>query len=106
MHWRFSFSIMGIDIYARWEGQTPDEIAAQVRAGFSTEAGGVGYLREAYHGDPYATEHLCTEAFSADMGAQISASVLRERLPQTLALAEEREQKIYRADKAQIEAVK
>ena len=37
---------MGIDIYARWRGQTLDEIAAQTRAGFSVEAGCTGYLRE------------------------------------------------------------
>ena len=30
----------------------------------STEAGGTGYLREAYHGTPYATRHLCAEAFA------------------------------------------
>ena len=58
---------MGIDIYARWRGQTLDEIAAQTRAGFSVEAGSTGYLREAYHGEPYATRHLCAEAF--DEGA-------------------------------------
>ena len=62
---------MGIDIYARWQGQTPDEITAQCRAGFSVEA-----------------------------------VLLRERLPRTLALVEERQRKIYDAGDATIEAVK
>jgi hypothetical protein len=41
----FSFKLMGIDIYACWQGQTPDEIAVQYRVGFSIEAGGIGYRR-------------------------------------------------------------
>jgi hypothetical protein len=83
-----------------------DEITAQHRVGFSSEAGGVGYLREAYHGKPYATIHLCAEAFAEDKGARIPAANLQERLPQTLALAKQRTRTIYRADGAEIEAVK
>jgi hypothetical protein len=49
---------MGIDIYARWKGQTAEEKKAQL-AGFSLEHGHVGYLREAYHGNPCATMYLC-----------------------------------------------
>ena len=45
---------MGIDIYARWNGQSSAEQQAQY-TGFSIEHGHVGYLREAYHGAPYAT---------------------------------------------------
>jgi len=97
---------MGIDIYARWQGQSPDEITAQYRAGFSVEAGGTGYLREAYHGKPYATRYLCAEAFEAQDGASTPAAVLRERLPKTLALVEERERKLYGSDMRGIEAVK
>ena len=97
---------MGIDIYARWQGQSPEELAAQLRACLSVEAGGTGYLREAYHGTPYATMHLCAEAFAADKGAQIPAAVLRERLPKTLALVEERERTLYRTQAGGIEAVK
>ena len=49
--------------------------------GMSTMAGNVGYLREAYHGGPYATKILCREAFDAENGeAEIPAAVLRERL--------------------------
>jgi 4-aminobutyrate aminotransferase-like enzyme len=36
--------------------------------GFSATAGNVGYLREAYHGEPYATMHLCREAFREQDG--------------------------------------
>jgi hypothetical protein len=86
---------MGIDIYAHWKGQTEKEEKAQV-TGFSVVHGHVGYLREAYHGSPYATMFLCQEAFDADdHTAQIPARVLRERLPETLRLAEERQRAVY-----------
>ncbi len=49
--------------------------------GFDTTAGSVGYLRESYHGGPYATKILVREAFEADnCEAEIPAAVLRERL--------------------------
>ena len=86
---------MGIDIYARWKGQTQEEEAAQV-TGFSVVHGHVGYLREAYHGEPYATRYLVREAFeSEDAAAQIPAQTLKEQLPETIRLAKEREEKIY-----------
>ncbi len=84
---------MGIDIYACWHGQTEDEAEAQM-TGFSVVHGHVGYLREAYHGEPYATRYLVAEAFENGR-AQIPAAVLRERLPATLALVEERERTLY-----------
>jgi hypothetical protein len=85
---------MGIDIYMKWEGQTDAEEARQI-TGFSVTAGRFGYLREAYHGGPYATRALVPEAFEGG-GAPIPAAFMRERLPETLALAKEREQKIYK----------
>ena len=89
---------MGIDIYARWRGQSEEEKAAQI-TGFDVTKGGVGYLREAYHGEPYATHHLLPEAFeSADGSARIPAAVLRERLPGTLELAMKREILVYGAE--------
>jgi len=96
---------MGIDIYARWHGQTRDEIQAQAEALFTIDAGGIGYLREAYHGAPYATKYLCAEAFK-EGEAQIRAAVLRERLPHTLDLAERRERALYNADAKAVEEVK
>ena len=48
---------MGIDVYMRWEGITPAQQEAQI-TGFCATAGGVGYLREAYHGGPYVTKFL------------------------------------------------
>ena len=84
---------MGIDIYMRWPGQTEEEKSAQF-TGFDITMGRVGYLREAYHGPPYATYDFVAEAFSVEhtceededscvgcTGAPIPASVLRERLP-------------------------
>jgi hypothetical protein len=71
---------MGIDIYLEWDGQT-EEDKKKMATGFSTTSGDVGYLREAYHGGPYATQILLREAFeSEDCRAQIPAAVLRERL--------------------------
>lgn len=73
---------MGIDIYLKWDGMTEKERMEQF-TGMSTVAGETGYLREAYHGGPYATKILCREAFeSEDCVAEIPASVLRQRLTQ------------------------
>ncbi len=55
---------MGIDIYMYWKDQTDEEKKAQF-TGFSVASGHVGYLREAYHGGPYATRVLMPEAFAA-----------------------------------------
>ncbi len=99
-------TIMGIDIYAIWRGQNSGEELLQTEAWLSATEGGIGYLREAYHGAPYATRHLCAEAFDARDGAHIPASVLRERLPATLDLVEERECELYQANAEQIEEVK
>jgi hypothetical protein len=89
---------MGIDIYAQWRGQTENERMAQLSVPFSTIVGRVGYLREAYHGEPYATHYLCAEAFDSEEGeARIRASTLRERLEKTLLLAAERERKLYQS---------
>src|SRR5437868_11669091 len=87
---------MGIDIYAKWKGMTEVEENAQYGGGFCIVHGRFGYLREAYHGEQYATKFLCREAFESETGqAGIPAAVLRERLPEALKLARERERKIY-----------
>jgi hypothetical protein len=99
---------MGIDIYAVWKGQTEAEKTAQYECAFSSVGGHTGYLREAYHGMPYATKFLCREAFESDScGAPISAEVLRERLAETLRLAEERARRVYEeTDEHEIELVR
>ena len=99
-------TIMGIDIYAEWTGQTKQEKDAQC-TGFSVVHGRVGYLREAYHGEPYATRFFVREAFeSSDGRAAIPAAVLRERLPETLAIVAERERSVYgTTDEAEISDV-
>ena len=72
---------MGIDIYLEWDGMTEADKNAQIECGFSITSGNVGYLREAYHGGPYATKLLCREAFESDTSAaEIPADILRERL--------------------------
>jgi hypothetical protein len=87
---------MGIDIYMRWKGQTEEERKAQYNTGFSTTAGDVGYLQEAYHGEPYATKSLVPEAFNSKSGeAIIPVKHLLARLPGVLKLAMKREKEIY-----------
>lgn len=86
---------MGIDIYARWQGQTTEEEQAQY-TGFSVVHGHVGYLREAYHGLPYATYYLVREAFDGPgCQAQIPAALLCKRLARTLKLVWKRERRVY-----------
>lgn len=71
---------MGIDIYLKWPDMTEEDKQSQF-TGMSTIHGNVGYLREAYHGGPYATKILCREAFEAEKcEAEIPAAVMRERL--------------------------
>lgn len=71
---------MGIDVYLSWSGMTKKDKENQM-VGFSSIHGHVGYLREAYHGGPYATKILVREAFEAkSCKAKISAAVMRERL--------------------------
>ena len=53
---------MGIDIYLRWELITEEETEAQY-CGFDITKGHLGYLREAYHGDPYPSKILMPESF-------------------------------------------
>ena len=89
---------MGIDIYARWPGQTETEADAP-GTDYSIAHGHIGYLREAYHGEPYATRVLVPEAFDHEAnpeGATIPAATLRERLPETLATATRRQQLVYK----------
>lgn len=89
---------MGIDIYARWKGMTTEERETQI-TGFSVMHGHTGYLREAYHGEPYATRALVPEAFeSEDSRARIPASILKSRLLKVVELARERNTKLYDGD--------
>jgi hypothetical protein len=88
---------MGIDIYMRWKGMTEGDRQAQY-TGFSPTHGHVGYLREAYHGDPYATKVLCPESFASDtQEARIPAKVLKARLPGVKQVVLERERVIYKS---------
>lgn len=83
---------MGIDIYAEWDGMTEADRAARFTT--SVVHGHTGHLREAYHGEPYATRALAPEAFETGQAA-IPAATLRQRLPEVLRLAEMRECIVY-----------
>lgn len=81
---------MGIDIYLEWENKDKDPSVEAPSYGFSTTSGHVGYLREAYHGGPYATKILVREAFEADnCAAQIPAAKMRERLTKPATAAQD-----------------
>jgi hypothetical protein len=74
---------------------SPAQADAQI-TGFSVTAGKVGYLRQAYHVEPYATRILVPEAFETDgHGAAIPAARMWARLPETLEAAEKRERTLY-----------
>jgi len=94
---------MGIDIYAKWDRMSMQDEAAQI-TGFSVEHGHVGYLREAYHGEPYATKVLVPEAFTYGR-ARIDALTLKMRLAETLQAAERRERELYMANDEDTERV-
>ena len=94
---------MGIDIYMQWKNQKKEEKEEQC-TGFSVVHGHVGYLREAYHGEPYVTRILVPEAFKEGK-VQIPAKILKERLPQALIIAEERTRKIYKGTDEDVRAI-
>jgi len=86
---------MGIDAYMLWEGK--DEEFGR-GFGFSVTSGDKGYLREAYHGSPYAIPVLlkeCYENESEEESVAIPASVLRSRLPEVIKIVIERENLVY-----------
>tara|TARA_R100000458_G_C8205825_1_gene194903 strand:+ start:328 stop:744 length:417 start_codon:yes stop_codon:yes gene_type:complete len=100
---------MGIDCY----NQTAQDLNGNDSGqGFDITAGDKGYLREAYHGEPYGTIHLLEECFEIervygglsgqdegvayDIKVFIPAKLLRKRLPRTLELVAERYKKIYK----------
>ncbi len=87
---------MGIDIYARWKGQTVEERNAQMTAAFSTVPLDIGYAREPSFDSPSPTKFLFQEAFESPSGrAAIPAKTLRRRLEQALDLAVERQRELY-----------
>jgi hypothetical protein len=102
---------MGIDIYLKWTNQTPEEAEAQYK-GTIEEASRAGYLRESYHGGPYATKVLFPELFGLlpdeddDLGVEVDdqwssrypASVLEARLPKALATVIERCKVVYKEE--------
>ncbi len=85
---------MGIDVYMHWDLMTDKDHEAQ--GGYRVNIGDQGYLREAYHGEPYATRLLVKEAFEEGAPVHIPARVLRERLPSVMKVAMKREREVYK----------
>ena len=98
---------MGIDIYAEWEIQRENERCNQSSVWVTAKDNDAGYLREAYHGGPFATRFLFPEAFASDTAeAMIPAATLRRRLDKALELVEERQRKLYNATDEEVEEEK
>ena len=96
---------MGIDIYMRWDGMTEGDREKQI-TGFDATVGDVGYLREAYHGGPYATKYLVEEAFENGVGdVHIPAKELRKRLPLTKDIVIQRAKEVYKEELTEDDAV-
>ena len=87
---------MGIDCYLIWDDQTEEEQKSQYTS-FSIQHGHVGYLREAYHGGPYAIKVLAPEAWKEEE-ATIPVDILRARLPEAIQACKERHFKNYGED--------
>jgi hypothetical protein len=113
---------VGIDVYLRYQGMTEAEKKRQY-TGFSVQHGHVGYLREAYHGGPYATKALVPETWHESaqdertldernklgiyplldqdgtfLGLHFPAALLRQRLPAAIDAAVRRQVEIYDMD--------
>ena len=88
---------MGIDVYLSWDGQTDIEKKAQI-TGYSVGMGHVGYLREAYHGEPYATKELFGWFWNEEQpenGYKVSSFDLMRRLPAALEASAKRHREKY-----------
>lgn len=87
---------MGIDVYLKWDKQTEEDYRRQI-TGFSVTSGHTGYLREAYHGGPYATPVLISEDWDdqPEEGFEVPAAKLRERLPAAVLVALFRNHVVY-----------
>lgn len=87
---------MGIDVYLEWDNMTKADKEARF-TGFSVEHGHVGYLREAYHGGPYATAYLITEPWESqpEDGFRIKAVELKRRLPSAVMASMYRHHIVY-----------
>jgi hypothetical protein len=94
---------MGIDIYTKWKYMTKAEEKKQF-TGFSAVSGQYGYLREAYHGEPYATRILLPEAFKKSEWVKIPAARLKSRLPSAMHAALVREKVIYKNKRATLKS--
>jgi hypothetical protein len=95
---------MGIEIFTTWKGISAADAEAQRASAFDMTAGHSGYLFEEYDERKYATKYLCAEAIEKG-GARIAASVLKERLPHALTLAE-RTARLIHGDERFVEETK
>jgi len=96
---------MGIDIYMRWDGMTEEDRDKQI-TGFDPTKGDVGYLREANHGQIFATKYLVKEAFEDGAGdVYIPPKELRKRLPLTKDIAIQREKEVYKEEITEDDAI-
>ena len=96
---------MGIDIYMRWDGMTEEDRDKQI-TGFDATKGDVGYLREASHGQIFATQYLVKEAFEEGADeVHIPAKELRKRLPLTKEIVIQRAKEVYKEELTEDDAI-
>lgn len=103
---------MGIDVYLCWDNMSEDEHKAQFNSG-DTDGGKIGYLRESYHGEPYATRVLMPEGWDQALWdghnddclyhcphgeVRIPAATLVGRLEETCGTAIRRAELVYSDD--------
>lgn len=88
---------MGIDVYLKWDGMTEEDEENRI-TGFevSKRAGASGYLREAYHGEPYATFILFPECFEGNREHKYNTNTLIHRSAQAIIAANKRGETIYK----------
>ena len=94
---------MGIDVYLHKHGESEPYIYSQEKEGFMWGVwnGEHGYLREAYHGGPYATKELLPECWKDGYEGElipIKSSVLKKRLDIVVDTSRERSTILYKED--------
>jgi len=83
---------MGIDVYLKWNEMKDEDHKAQLGKGFQTDIGDTGYLREAYHGSPYATQMLVPEAFDEKLAGEDEIKTAQKSYSDFVKLAEQKEE--------------
>ena len=93
---------MGIDLYVRWKGGVPVGPNLRVERVSKCATGSRAYLVQPAHRDPYALWYLVPECFedTTRKECEVRAETLIGRLPQVVAVVEQRERVLYGSDQS------